>query len=131
VAIAPMVAPATKTTLKELAGKLGKSQGEVIDEAVEFYDAHSGGENRIVTSRPVLRKLTKADEAAAARAAGDLLAQRAGRDDIDYSDVESTPTTHVANLTEAHPMPQRPTQTMEEWRAKRRPIPKPKDKPKK
>jgi hypothetical protein len=44
------------------------------------------------------RRETRREQLARERAAADVTAQAVGRDDVDYSDTESTPTTNVASL---------------------------------
>jgi hypothetical protein len=79
------------------------------------------------------KKLNKREAAIQARAENDLTAREVGRENIDYSDVESTPTTHVATLDAVSPPPSSQQQgkvSMENWRASRRPLTKPKDRKK-
>ena len=78
------------------------------------------------------RRTSKRQTAIQERAARDVIAQEAGRDNIDYSDVESTPTTHIATLDATGPPINsgKGKVSMENWRAKRQPIPKHKDRPK-
>ena len=71
------------------------------------------------------RKPNKRETAIRERAAGDVVAQAAERDDIDYSDVESTPTTHVATLDAVSPTGPVGKVSMENWRANRKPLLKP------
>ena len=47
-----LVKEETRGAVKFLAETLERSQGEVVDEAVEFYEAHNGGESRVVVSYP-------------------------------------------------------------------------------
>ena len=49
------------------------------------------------------KKPTRRDRLVAERAASDVVAQAVGRKDIDYSDIESTPTTHVGHLDAVGP----------------------------
>lgn len=72
----------------------------------------------------VIKKLSKKEQAVRDRATGDIAAKLAERDNIDYSDVESTPTTNVVNLKEARRTAP-PANTLTKWRASRRPLPKP------
>lgn len=72
----------------------GKSQGEVIDDAISALYRETGTADDL--HRPA--KATKRQAAIQARAESDLTAQAVGREDLDYSDTESTPTTHVATL---------------------------------
>lgn len=76
-------------------------------------------------------KPSKREAAVQERATGDVVAQRAGREDIDYSDVESAPTVNVANLRgTTGAMSAATKKTTENWRANRRPLLKPGDRKK-
>lgn len=94
-------------------------------------EAHQIAAKAIEAAQPkavkAARKQTKAAMAIQARASSDVVAQAAGRDDIDYSDVESTPTTHVATLDAVSPTGPVGKISMENWRANRKPLLKPKD----
>src|SRR5215217_7565512 len=50
------------------------------------------------TEASAVKKVSKKEQAVQERAASDVVAQAVEREDIDYSDVESTPTTNVAHL---------------------------------
>jgi hypothetical protein len=78
------------------------------------------------------KKPSRREAAIQERAAGDIVAQKTERDDIDYSDVESTPTTHVAMLDATGPplADGMGKVTTENWRANRKPLLKPKDRKK-
>lgn len=79
---------------------------------------------------PSRRRASRLEREALARAASDYTAQAVGRGaEIDYSDTESTPTTHVASLDAVGPklVDGVGKATTEGWREKRLPIPKPKD----
>lgn len=75
------------------------------------------------------KKTNKREAVIQARAESDLTAREVGRENIDYSDVESSPTTHVATLDAVGPPSSSKDgkASMENWRAKRRPLTKPKD----
>jgi len=81
------------------------------------------------TTKP--KKLNKQEKVIRERAASDVTAQAVARDDVDYSDVESTPSTHIASLRGSMAAASATTQkTVEKWREKRRKrgeLTKPKD----
>lgn len=77
------------------------------------------------------KKVNKRDAAIQARAEGDLTAQAVGREDLDYSDTESTPTTHVTKVRQQKTFEQAASRTsMADWRSNRKPLLKQKDKKK-
>lgn len=80
-------------------------------------------------AKPSRQRLKRIEREAAARAASDLTAKAVGRPEIDYSDTESTPTTHVASLDAVGPSvaENRGKASLEDWRSKRKPLPKPRD----
>ena len=75
------------------------------------------------------QKVSKRQQAAAERAASDITAKAVGRPEIDYSDTDSTPTTHVASLDAVGPAlaSARGKVSSENWRSKRKPLLKPKE----
>ena len=74
------------------------------------------------------KKPNREQRAIAERAAGDIGAQEAGREDIDYADTESTPTVNVAKLRgTAGAMSAATKKTTENWRENRKPLLKPKE----
>jgi hypothetical protein len=85
-----LIAPATKEAITSIQNDTRESQGEVIDRALGVLMG--------ITPERVTPKLSRRDRAIKERAQTDGTAKRAERDDIDYSDVESTPTTHVSTL---------------------------------
>lgn len=82
---------------------------------------------RTLLTNGVPKKASKQERAIRERAAGDLVAKAAEREDIDYSDVESTPTTHVATLDAVAPAGPIGKISVENWRANRKPLLKPKE----
>ena len=54
-----LVTVETFSAVKRLAEDLRCSEGVVIDQAVEFYDAHNGGAERVVVSHPLPRASEK------------------------------------------------------------------------
>jgi hypothetical protein len=50
------------------------------------------------SAEPSKRRLSRLERLVEARAASDLTAQAVGRDEIDYSDTESVPMTHVTKV---------------------------------
>lgn len=80
-----------------------------------------------IIDKPRPKKQSKADQVIAARAASDLTAQAVERPDIDYSDVESTPTQHIASLDAVGPSAGSATgkASLEAWRRTRKPLLKP------
>jgi len=123
VAFACTIKPETKALILDGA-QYGKSQGEVIDDAVAAFL----GRPEASTPRST-RKTSKREKAIEERAASDVTAKAVGREDVDYSDTESTPTTHVATLDATSPRAAdgRGKLSIESWRANRKPILKPKD----
>lgn len=115
-----MVTPATLEWLR--AASL--SQGEAVDFAVDVAKM-AEAQGRLMPARRSRR-----EREVAARAASDLTAQAVGRPEIDYSDIESTPMTHVATLDAVGPRVDfgRGKASVENWRAGRKPILKPGDK---
>lgn len=73
------------------------------------------------------RKLSRREREIQARAASDTMAQVVGRDDIDHSDVESSPTTSVAHLDAVGPSlgSRQGKASIQNWRANRKPLLKP------
>ena len=115
------IAPPTKEAITGLQNKTRESQGEIVDRAVALLT-----EGKVL---PISRakKPNKRETAIQERAAGDRTAQEAERQDIDYSDVESTPTTHVSQIDNTR-IPLIGRVALDDWRAKRKPLLKPKDK---
>lgn len=147
VALNCLVRPETKQEIQERAIN-GKSQGQVVDEALSALyretgtayvaprvdidvAAHEAAARAIEAANPTAvrsaQKQTKRAMAIQERASSDVIARAAGRDDIDYSDTESTPTTHVATLDASAPARQKGKTDMENWRNNRKPLLKPKD----
>jgi hypothetical protein len=113
------LAPATKELITGIQNKTRESQGEVVDRAVALLVLGEEVQPRTA------KKASKRDKAIQERAASDVVAQLAERENIDYSDVESTPTTNVAMLT-GTVKPQAKA-SLDKWRASRKPLLKPKD----
>lgn len=118
--------------LKSEAARLSEAHGQKVSEAdvIELAMVKwCNGEDVVIETAPPAKRQSKRDQAIASRAASDLTAQEVGRDNIDYSDVDSTPTTHVATLDAVSPSPLtgRGKLTMENWRANRKPLTKPKE----
>jgi len=86
-----LVRPDTKTEITKLQNETAESQGEIVDRAVALLVL---GEE----IAPRVRKKSRREQAIEERAKSDVVAQVAGREDIDYSDTESAPTTSVATL---------------------------------
>lgn len=116
------IAPATKEAITGLQNKTRESQGEVVDRAVALL---TEGE---ILPLPKAKKANKREKAIQERAASDRTAQSVERKDIDYSDVESTPITHVSTLDATSPTGGVGKISLEHWRATRKPLLKPKDK---
>jgi hypothetical protein len=115
-----LIAPSTKELITELQNDTKESQGEIVDRAISVL--------MDITPERTVRKLSRRDRAVKERVETDIVAQQAERDDIDYSDVDSTPTTIVANLRGSiGAMSAATRHTTEKWRANRKPLPKPKD----
>lgn len=112
------ISPTTKEAITALQNTSKESQGEIVDRAIALLTV---GEELPV--RP--RKLTKGEALVNERASGDLTAQAAERQDIDYRDVESAPTTHITTLKANVISPG--TRSLQRWREGRKPIVKPKD----
>ena len=113
------ILPETKELLTGIQNSTRESQGDIVDRAVALLTT---GEELPV---PV-RKPTRKDIAMAARAAADLTARQAERSDIDYADLDSVPTTHIA----ADKRPLKPVAqqaSIIKWRQTRRPLLKPKE----
>lgn len=87
-----LIAPDTKTAITGLQNTTRESQGEIVDRAVALLVLGEEVE-------PKVRKKSRRDREIEARAASDVTAQVVGRPEIDYSDTESAPSTHVANLS--------------------------------
>lgn len=69
------------------------------------------------------KKTSKRDAVIQERAASDVTAQAVAREDVDYSDLDSTPTTHVASLDAVAPStPGMGKASVETWREKRRKV---------
>lgn len=81
----------------------------------------------MVVPGPRSKRISKREALVQERAASDAIARKTGRDDIDYSDTDSTPTTHVATLDADAPNGPKGKVSMEQWRANRKPLHKPKD----
>lgn len=122
VALNCLVAPSTKNRLNAIREETGESQGEIVDRALSVLDAITPESEPEPT-----RKSSRRTRAIKERAASDYIAQAAERKDIDYSDVDSTPTTHVATLDAMAPTGPVGKVSIENWRANRRPLLKPKD----
>lgn len=116
------LAPSTQELITGIQNETKESQGEIIDRAIAMLAL---GEE---VNPKVRKQPTKREAAIADRAASDVVAQAVERTDIDYSDVDSTPTTHVARMARN---PKGECQISErklsDWRASRRPLLKPKD----
>lgn len=54
IALNRWVLPITLESVKSLAEVLECGEGEVLDQAVEFFEAHNGGEARVTVSYPTL-----------------------------------------------------------------------------
>lgn len=78
-----------------------------------------------------VKKVNKRDAAIQVRAESDLTAQVMERKDVDYSDTESTPTTHVTKVRQQNAEASGARKGMDDWRANRKPILKRKDQEKK
>lgn len=116
------IAPATKELITGIQNETKESQGEVVDRAVALLALGEEVKPRAA------KKQNRREKAIAERAAGDVIAQRVGREDIDYSDVESTPTVNVANLRgTAEAVSEATSKAVEKWRANRKPLLKPKE----
>ena len=115
------IAPPTKEAITGLQNKTRESQGEIVDRAVALLT-----EGEVL---PISRakKPNNREKAIQERAAGDRTAQQVERNDIDYSDVDSTPTTHIATLDATAPVGGVGKISLETWRAKRKPLLKPKE----
>lgn len=84
------LAPATKEMITGIQNETKESQGEVVDRAIALLAL---GEE--MSPKPA-KKQSRKDKVIQERAASDVTAQVAGRQDIDYSDTESTPGTSIA-----------------------------------
>lgn len=117
-----LISPATKELVTGIQNQSKESQGEIVDRAVALLAL---GEE----VAPKKAKLTRNQQAVAERAATDVIAQSVGRNDIDYSDVESTPTTNVAHLDAVGVKMSDGygKASIENWRRNRKPILKPKE----
>lgn len=113
----------TKTAITGIQNETRESQGEVVDRAVALLAL---GEE----VAPPSRKKNRRERAAEARAKSDVTALAVGRPEIDYSDIESTPTTHVASLDVVGPAVSdgRGKASLESWRAGRKQLLKPGEK---
>lgn len=88
-----LVARSTKESITSLQNKTRESQGEIVDRAVALL---CDGE---IVPVPRTKKESRKARAARERAEADVTAQVTGHaENIDYSDVDSTPTTNVASL---------------------------------
>lgn len=114
------LAPATKELITGIQNETKESQGEVVDRAVALLALGEEVKPRAT------KKQNRREKAIAERAADDVIAQRAEREDIDYSDVDSTPTTNVADLGRAR-VPLIGKVALDEWRRNRKPLLKPKE----
>lgn len=117
------IAPTTKELITDIQNETRESQGEVVDRAVALLAL--GEESPLRVEKKTRRK----DRAVQERAQGDITAQLMGRADIDYSDVDSTPMTHVGTLDVAGPEAAGGNGkiSMRQWRAGRKPLLKPKE----
>lgn len=100
----------TDALIKAEAARLEESEADVITRAVvRLCDAAADQPKaerpsktlRIESPTQVakaVRKVSKKERVVQERAASDVTAQIAGREDIDYSDTESTPGTSIADL---------------------------------
>jgi len=111
------ITPETKELVTSVQNRTNESQGEIIDRAVALL---ANGEQLVVRHR----KPSKAERIAEARAKSDLTGQTMEREDVDYSDVESEPYTHVVEDAKER---ERYNAQMRQWRESRRPLLKPKD----
>lgn len=114
------LAPATKELITGIQNTTKESQGEIVDRAVALLAL---GEEVAPVSR---KKPSRKEKVIQERAAGDATAKAVEREDIDYSDVESTPTTNVAHL-KSDRVPLIGKVALDDWRRNRKPILKPKD----
>jgi hypothetical protein len=114
------VTRSTKESITGIQNETRESQGEVVDRAVALLAL---GEE----VAPPVQKKSRREKLAEERAKSDVVAQVVGRPEIDYSDVDSTPTTNVASLDAVGPAlaDGRGKVALENWRANRKPIPKP------
>jgi hypothetical protein len=112
----------TKEAITSIQNETRESQGEVVDRALSVLAAITPE----AESRP-LKKQNKRDAAIQQRASTDVIASVVERDDIDYSDIDSTPTTHVATLDAIGTNGPQGKVSLENWRAKRKPLLKPRD----
>lgn len=119
-----LVAPGTKAEIGAIQNVTRESQGEIVDRAVALL-AH--GE---VVEPGSGKKESKKARVIRERAESDVIAAAVGRGDIDYSDVESAPTTYVASLDAVGPASGGGSGkvALENWRANRKPLLKPGDK---
>lgn len=119
-----LVAPDTKAEIGAIQNVTRESQGEIVDRAVALL-AHG----EVVEPRSGKKESKKA-RAIRERAQSDFTAQIVGRSgEIDYPDVESAPTTHVASLDAVGAVVDggQGKVALENWRANRKPLMKPKD----
>lgn len=116
-----LVRPKTKEFLTGIQNLTRESQGAIIDRIV-------AAEHESVSTSPRARKPSRREVEAAKRARADAAAQAVERDDIDYSDVESTPGVSVAGLRGSMEAASTATrEALDQWRASRKPLLKPKD----
>lgn len=117
------LAPTTKELITGIQNTTKESQGEIVDRAVALLAL---GEEVAPGSR---KKPSRKEMAIQEREATDATAKAVEREDIDYSDLDSTPTTHVATLNAFGPPTSGPVGkvSIEKWRAHRKPLLKPKD----
>jgi hypothetical protein len=114
-----------KAEAARLSGEQGRkvSEADVIELAVIKWCAAPAD----VTVKRENRR--EREQEVEARAKSDLTARLVGREEIDYSDVESTPMTHVATLDAVGPVVGGMGKaSIENWRAGRKPLLKPGDK---
>ncbi len=119
-----LISPGTKERLTGIQNETRESQGEIIDRALDVLLAITPE-----TEPKPARKTNRRDREVQQRAASDVTAQRAGRKGIDYSDLDSTPTTSVATLDAVGPTvaSRQGKASVEHWRAGRKPLPKRKE----
>lgn len=125
------IADALDALVENAAAELGRQGGAMRAKKLSKKRRSEIARNA-VKAREEKRKGNKKTQAIEARAASDLTARKAEREDIDYTDTESAPTTHVAMLDATGPALSsgKGKISMENWRKKRQPIAKPKDRPK-
>ena len=114
---------ATEAMLKSVELKRRISQADVIEMLVGQVDAAAVPER---DWKP--KKVSKLEQVVRQRAEGDLSARLVGRDDVDYSDVESGPSTHILDAVGVGLREPKGKISVAEWRAGRKPLMKPGEK---